>query len=326
RKPAVCVSDGVPQPSCAMYDALTLTVNPCIDVSASVDRVVPEDKLRCDEPRYDPGGGGINVARVVNTLGGRSLAVWTSGGLTGDFLGSLLDGCGLEHVPVAVTGMTRQNVIIFEKATHLQYRFGMPGAPLSREEQLACGVAVGDRAAEARTIVLSGSLPPDAPVNFYRRIVDRLPAGPRVLVDTSGVPLRESLGPGVFLIKPNRREMNLLAGCPVDSEAALADAAGGLVRDGAAEAVVVSLGADGVLYATAEGVETVRAPDVPVRSKVGAGDSMVGGIATGLARGETIAAAVRLGVAAGTATVMTSGTQLCRREDVERLDAEIRRS
>jgi len=306
-----------------MFDVLTLTINPCIDVSSQVDRVVPEDKLRCDVPCYDPGGGGINVARVVHTLGGNSLAVWTTGGLTGDLLGKLLDETGMAHLPLPVTGLTRQNLIVFERTTTLQYRFGMPGWPLSSAEQLACGLAIGERAADARVIVLSGSLPPETPVNFYRRIIDRLPAGPRVLVDTSGAALRESIGPGVFLIKPNRREMHLLTGCRLDSEASLADAAIGLVRDGAAEVVVVSLGGDGVLYADAEGTETIRSPDVPIQSKVGAGDSMVGGIAVGLARGDSVSTAVRLGTAAGTATVMSTGTQLCRREDVERLYAEI---
>lgn len=306
-----------------MFDALTLTVNPCIDVSASVDRVESEDKLLCDEPRYDPGGGGINAARVVNVLGGRALALWTSGGMTGASLRSLIEAKGLEHVPIPVAGLTRQNFIIYEKATGLQYRFGMPGAPLSREEQKACGVAIGERVASCRTVVLSGSLPPDTPVNSYRRIIDRLPPGTRTLVDTSGAALREVIGPGVFLIKPNRREMSLLAGCRIESESALADAARGLVRDRAAEVVVISLGGEGVIYASAEGSETLRCPDVPIRSKVGAGDSMVGGMALAFARGEDVGKAVRLGLAAGTAAVMSAGTDLCGREDVERLYAEI---
>lgn len=306
-----------------MFDVLTLTVNPCIDVSAAVDRVVPEDKLRCDTPRYDPGGGGINVSRVVKRLGGRTLAVWASGGLTGDFLRSLLDANELEHVPVPTLGMTRQNIIVFENATLLQYRFGMPGPPLNREEQLACGQTVGMHAGDCRTIVLSGSLPPETPINFYRRIIDRLPAGPKVIVDTSGAALRESLGSGVFLIKPNRRELSQLTGCAIDNEQALADAARGLVREGAAEVVAVSLGEYGVVCATAEGIDIVRTPDVPIQSKVGAGDSMVAGIALAIARGKTIRDAIRYGTATGTATVMTPGTELCRPEDVDRLFGEI---
>lgn len=303
-----------------MIDVLTLTVNPCIDVSASVARVVPEDKLRCDQPRYDPGGGGINVARVVNTLGGNALAVWTSGGLTGDFLSSLLNAHGVNHMPVPVAGVTRQNVIIFEAATKLQYRFGMPGTALSREEQLVCGQAIGGHAAEnCSVIVLSGTLPPATPINFYRRIIDRLPRGPRVIVDTSGAALRESLGANVFLIKPNRRELSLLAGCAIDDETALVEAACGLVREGAAEHVAVSLGAEGVILASATETRTVRAPDVPILSKVGAGDSMVGGMALAIARGNDIFSAVTYGVATGTATVMTPGTELCRKADVETL-------
>ena len=307
-----------------MYDVVSLTINPCIDVSSSVPRVVPEDKLRCDAPQYDPGGGGINVAHVVKILGGRSCALWTRGGVIGQFLGTLLDAHGLEHRPIDTAGVTRQNVIIFELASRLQYRFGMPGLPLTREEQLACGKSVGDLATECRAIVLSGSIPPETPVNFYRRIIDRLPAGSKVIVDTSGAALRESIGPGLFLIKPNRRELSQLTGCRLDDEQSLADAAAGLVRDGAAEVVVVSLGSEGALYATADGVKTIRSPDVPILSKVGAGDSMVGGIATMLSRGESIDAALCYGVAAGTATVMTSGTGLARRDDVERLYAEIR--
>ncbi|MDQ3331761.1 MAG: 1-phosphofructokinase family hexose kinase [Planctomycetota bacterium] len=302
-----------------MFDVLTLTVNPCIDVSASVARVVPEDKLRCDAPRYDPGGGGINVARVVNVLGGRSLAVWTSGGITGDFLAKLLEAHRVENAAISVSGMTRQNVVIFEKATKLQYRFGMPGTPLSREEQLACGIAVGDRSRDYRVIVLSGSLPPETPINFYRRLIDRLPTEARVIVDTSGAALRESIGSGVFLIKPNRRELSQLTGCLIDDEASLSAAACELVRSGATQVVAASLGAEGVIVATADGARTIRCPDVPIQSKVGAGDSMVGGIATALSRGETVWNAVRYGVASGTATVMTPGTDLCRREDVERL-------
>ena len=302
-----------------MIDVLTLTVNPCIDVGASVARVVPEDKLRCDEARYDPGGGGINVARVVTILGGKSLAVWTSGGLTGNFLASLLEDHGVPHVPIPVSGMTRQNIIIFESTTRLQYRFGMPGQPLSREEQLVCGQAVGEHAKNSAVIVLSGSLPPETPINLYRRMIDRLPSGPRVIVDTSGAALRESLGTRVFLIKPNRRELSQLTGCAIDDEAALGEAAHRLVREGAAEHVAVSLGAEGVILATSKETHTIRTPDVPILSKVGAGDSMVGGIALALARGADVLAAVYHGVATGTATVMTPGTELCRREDVERL-------
>lgn len=306
-----------------MFDVLTLTVNPCIDVSAAVDRVVPEDKLRCDAPRYDPGGGGINVSRVVNRLGGVSRAIWASGGLTGDFLRSLLDANDLDHVPVPTLGMTRQNIIVFENATKLQYRFGMPGPPLNRDEQLACGQLVGANAANSRTIVLSGSLPAETPINFYRRIIDRLPAGPKIIVDTSGAALRETLGPGVFLIKPNRRELSQLSGCTVDNKAALADAAVGLARDGAAEVVAVSLGDEGVICATAEGVDSVQAPDIPIQSKVGAGDSMVAGIALAVARGWSLPVAIRYGTATGSATVMTPGTELCRQDDVERLFQEV---
>jgi 6-phosphofructokinase 2 len=167
--------------------------------------------------------------------------------------------------------------------------------------------------------VLSGSLPPGAPDDVYARMIRCAKDGARVVVDTSGGALQRTLDARPFLVKPNLRELSQLAGHPLESDEQIEEAAQGLVREGKVAVVVVSLGAGGAVVVSEEGARTVRAPTVPIRSKVGAGDSTVAGITLALSRGESLVDAARFGVAAGAAAVMTEGTELCRREDTERL-------
>ena len=173
-------------------------------------------------------------------------------------------------------------------------------------------------------IVASGSLPPGMPNDFYGRLAKALRAKEvRLVLDSSGPCLKAALTAGVFLIKPSLRELRALVGSDLTHEGEQEEAAQQIVKSGGAEVVVVSLGAAGVLFATREDCERLRSPTVPVRSKVGAGDSMVAGITLGLARDYTLRDAIRLGVAAGAAAVMNPGTQLCRRQDAERLFQQI---
>lgn len=303
-----------------MKTIVTITMNPAIDKSATVDHVVAERKLYCSEPLFEPGGGGINVSRAVRKLGGESLALYPSGGHSGQTLRLLLDQEGLAHRPVEVAGWTRENLIVLESATGQQYRFGMPGPDLSAKEWQACLEQIFAGGAKPDYIVASGSLPPGVPPDFYARVA-RLGKqhGSRVVVDASGEPMRLALREGVFLIKPNIREFREMIGEGGEDEARVLALAKKIVLDGESEVVVISLGAAGVLVVSDSGVERLHPPTVPIISKVGAGDSMVAGMVLSLARGNGLRDAVRFGVAAGTAAVMTPGTELCRREDAERL-------
>ncbi len=306
-----------------MATITTLTMNPAVDVSTRVDRVTAEDKLRCDAPRRDPGGGGINVARVVRRLGGDARAVFAAAGSSGALLGTLLEDEGVDNDPVDVDGFTRENLFISEEDSDRQFRFLMPGAELDE--------AARDRLVERALrddpdyLVASGSLPPGVPTDFYATLARAArERGVRMILDTSGDALRDGVGPGVFLLKPNLRELGQLAGRDVTEDPEQEAAALELVDDDRALHVVVSLGRAGALLANAHGIERIPAPTVPIRSKVGAGDSAVGGIVHRLARGDDVATAARMGVAAGAATVMTPGTELCRSDDVERLFERIR--
>ncbi len=307
-----------------MQKIVTLTMNPALDVAAPVPTVAPEIKLRCGPPRYHPGGGGINVSRAVHFLGGSSSAVYAAGGHTGRRLSQLLAAEGISQQPVPVKGETRQSFVVFEESSSLQYRFNLPGPALSAAEWRACSQAVFDLQPEY--IVASGSLPGAVPAEFYGEIAHRArQRGIRLVLDTAGAPLRQAAGVGLHLLKPNLSELEQFAGTELTSEAQIAAAGQRLIGEGAAAAIVVSMGAAGAALITADGYLHARAPIVPIRSKVGAGDSMVAGIVMRLAQGFDLLDALRFGVACGSAAVMTPGTRLCRREDAYRLYDEIAR-
>jgi 6-phosphofructokinase 2 len=303
-----------------MAPIVTLTMNPSIDKSASVDHVVPDRKLRCGFPQHEPGGGGINVLRAIHKLGGDSLAFYCAGGPPGQMLRDLLDEERLVHHPIQIDGWTRDSLTVYENATGQQFRFGMPGPSLSSEEWKRCLTELAALDPTPEYIVASGSLPPDVPVDFYGRVADLAKErGARMILDTSGEPLRLALQKGVFLIKPNMREFAELAGLEITDERQQVQKATEFIENHQAEAIIVSLGAGGALAVWQEGAVHLRAPTVRIESRVGAGDSMTAGIVLSLARGFPLLEAVRFGVAAGAAAVMTPGTQLCRREDTEKL-------
>src|SRR5512140_2129536 len=301
----------------------TLTLNPTIDQSAEVPRVIPERKLRLTEPTREPGGGGINVARAIRHLGGEALAIWTSGGHTGALLGDLIQAEDVPSRPVPVKGLTRTSWIVREQETGLQYRFGTPGPNLSPAEVEAVLEAIRSLDPAPDFFVASGSLPPGVPPDFYARIATTLPARTKLVLDTSGEALRLALGARLFLIKPNLRELGDITGAKLEDEASIQQAAMSLVKKSHSEVIVVSLGAGGAMLASAAGCHRINSPTVPIRSKVGAGDSMVAGTVLALSRGLSLRDAVRFGVAAGAAAVMTPGTGLCHQDDTERLYAQM---
>jgi 6-phosphofructokinase 2 len=307
-----------------MTRVATLTVSPTIDMSTNIDHLVPELKLRCDEPRYEPGGGGVNVARVLRRFGVDADAVFSAGGMTGDLLQRLLTDEGLRIHPVPIAGSTRENVTVREELTTLQYRFVMPGPTVEPAEWEAIVERLESMEPAPDYLVVSGSLPPGPPEDAYAEIA-RLARerGSRVILDTSGPALRAAVDAGVFLVKPNLSELAFLEGERwIEDELHLQDAANRLVRDNNCEAAVVSIGAGGALAVTREAMLRIPSPAVPPQSKVGAGDSMVAGIVWGLVQGWPILEAACLGVAAGAAAVMTPGSEMCYREDVERLYAQ----
>ena len=303
---------------------VTLTVNPALDVSTSTERVEPEHKLRCGPSRTDAGGGGVNVSRVIHRLGGQSIAIYAVGGPTGQAYRQLLEADGIIGRAIPIDGSTRENVTIDELSTGRQFRFVLQGPHLTTDEWSACLAATQRAMTPGGYVVASGSLSPGMPDDFYARVARSARAiGARCIVDASGPALASALREGVHLVKPSARELGELVGRALPDLESRVDAARELVARGASEIVALTLGGDGAVLVTAEGVTRLEVPRVEVHSTVGAGDSFLAALVLRLAQGRDLDAAFRAGVAAGTATAMTEATELCHRDDVERLEAQL---
>ncbi|GLS38847.1 phosphofructokinase [Mesorhizobium tianshanense] len=303
-----------------MTPILTITLNPAVDVTSETDTVRPIRKVRTSNIRYDPGGGGINVARVITALGGEAEAYFLAGGETGSLLARLLQTEGVSSHLVPINGHTRISFMVLERSTGLEYRFVPEGPPVQPRELEPCLDAVASH--KGQYVIASGSLPADAPSDIYARMVKLAAArGAKFVLDSSGAGLDTTLKQSrVFLVKPSRGELEQFAGRKLD-EGGIRQAALDIVAGGAAELVAVTMGADGALLASTQGVLRVPAIHVRVRSAVGAGDSFLGAMVWALSEGKTPEDAFRLGVAAGAAAIMRPGFQLCRRDEVLALSA-----
>jgi 6-phosphofructokinase 2 len=302
---------------------VTLTLNPALDVSTSVDRVVSRHKLRCEPPRVDAGGGGVNVARTIVALGGAASPVYTVGGLTGERYRLLLQQEGLPGIPISIGGETRESISVTDRGTGEEYRLVFPGPTMTADECRRCLDAVAELLTPGAYLVVSGSLPPGAPDDFYAEAARLAKAhGARCAVDASGAALTHAIAAGVDFAKPSLRELCGLVGRELPTaqqqDAALAE----LVADGRVGAVALTLGAQGAALATRDGV--LRSPAIPVteRSTVGAGDAFVGAFVLRSCQGLAAADALKAGMAAGAAVVSSLRTGVLQRELVERLEAE----
>ena len=298
---------------------ITVTFNPAIDKSTSVPVLIPEKKLKCALPVYEPGGGGINVARAIKKLGGEATAIYLAGGCTGKTFTQLLTDESVDSIVTATKESTRENLIVLDTASNLQYRFGMPGQEISEPEWQQCLQSI-EQITDVEYIVASGSLSPGIPTDIFARIaLIARKKNARLIVDTSGEALKEAVAAGVYLIKPNLGELSMLLGKEELNIELVDDAAKEVIEKGNCEVVVVSMGPAGAMLVTKELALQIMPPAVKRKSTVGAGDSMVAGIVLSLTRNKSLTEAVQYGVACGTAATMNAGTELCRKEDAEHL-------
>jgi len=303
-----------------MRQILTLTINPTVDIVWEVEEMSPNRKVRSTSGALYPGGGGINVSRCISLLGGESWALITRGGLTGTLLTELLDEIGVSRRVVKIGGHTRLSAIVYERSTGLEYRVTPPGPELSEGEWQACLDVVAET--ETEYVVATGSLARGVPNDFYARVVATAKKrGAKVILDTSGQALVEALQQGVYLVKPSQRELETLLGRKAFTHEQQEELARQIIDEGKAEIVALTLGEDGAVLVWKDGHLRLASPQVEVKSAVGAGDTFVGALTYGLSQGRTPQDAFTLAVAAGAAAVMTPGTELCHKEDVDRLYA-----
>ncbi len=305
---------------------ITITFSPCIDKSTAVPALVPEKKLVCAAPKLEPGGGGINIARAIKKLGGAATAIFPSGGYTGKYFNHLLEAENIDSVIIETRNETRENIIVVDQANNNQYRFGMPGTELAATEWKKCLQAV-EEMSDVEFIIASGSLPPGVPDNIYALLakIAKIKKA-KFIVDTSGDALKQAVAEGVYLLKPNLGELSYLAGKKELQVNEVKNIAREIMAKGGCEVMVVSMGAAGAMLVTGEIAEICTPPVVERKSTVGAGDSMVAGIVFYLAQGKSLLQAVQYGVACGTAATLNAGTELCKKEDADRLYLQVQTS
>jgi 6-phosphofructokinase 2 len=298
---------------------LTVTLNPALDISTGVDAVRPERKLRCEHPRCDPGGGGINISRAIATLGGQTTALVALGGAMGEQLRDLLDAQGISVSQLQSPGETRLSFSVTDQTSGEQYRFVLPGPMWSQTQVGAALQAIVSAAPSTGYIVYSGSQPPGFPDDFIAQLSAALPEAARLIADTSGGPLMAVAQSGnakIDVLRMDGEEADAVAKTALTTRQDSADFAQTLVRRGVAKRVIIARGAEGSVMATPTERWFCAAALVPVVSKIGAGDSFVAGFVLALAQGKTDAEALASGVAAASAAVMTPATELCRASDV----------
>lgn len=302
---------------------VTVTVNPAVDVSTAVAEIQFDVKLRSEPLRYEPGGGGINCARVLATLGAEVVAVHTAGGAMGAVLEELLADKGFERRTVPISGTTRQSFHVYDLRSSRQLRFVAPGPHLDVEDCGALVAAVDAATTSGTFVILSGTLPPGAPVELYATLAERVRGrGGLVVLDTSGPAWRPAAEAGVHVLRNNDRELAQALGRPLDEPIVRDIELRRLVDSGRARVVAMGIGSQGSVVADGDGIWWVRPPAVKPVSMVGAGDSFTAALSYALASGWETPRAAAFGVAAGAAAVLTPHSELVRRADLDRIFAE----
>jgi 6-phosphofructokinase 2 len=302
-----------------MTEIVTITFCPAIDKSTKVEAFIPERKLSCTLPKYEPGGGGVNVARAIKKLGGKATSICFLGGYSGVFYQKLLSDECIKSIIIKTKENTRENLTVLETSTNKQLRFGMPSPKIYRKEWQRC-LQIIKELKGVKFLVISGSLPPNLPDSVFNSIVKIVQKKAfKLIVDTSQNHLKEALLAGVYLIKPNLKEFSLLFGKDIMPIEDISFYAKELIKEYKCEIVIVSLGALGAILVTKNEVFNVSSPEIVVKSTVGAGDSMLAGIVLGLANNKSLKEVLTYGVATGTAATINFGTALCRLKDVNNI-------
>jgi 1-phosphofructokinase len=291
-------------------DAVTVTANPAIDQTIWVPGFRAGEVNRVQREDVTPGGKGVNVAAFLADFGVSVHATGFLGRPNAGLFEAFLEEKGIGHGFVAVGGTTRTGIKIVDEDANATTDVNFPGFEVTAGDVAALEAAVADAVAPGRWIALAGSLPAGAPPDLYRRLAEIVrEGGGRVALDTSGPALRDAIAAGPDLVKPNREELEELGGRPLPDRDALRAAAAELADRGVGT-VVVSLGAEGALFARDGVAAFATAPKVRVASTVGAGDAMVAGTIAGTLRGLDVAEVAALATAFSAVAITRIGPHL----------------
>lgn len=297
----------------------TVTLNPALDKTATVENLRLDSVNRISELRVDPGGKGINVSKVVRELGAKTVAIALLGGHTGTMLRNMLAELGIECKVLEVEGETRTNLKIKDPALKTNTDINEPGPEVTDEQLRGMLDGLVGEVGGGDIVVLSGSLPRGAAADTYKVWVAALKkTGAKVYLDADGDKLVRGIEAKPDLIKPNEIELGAMMGRTLDADEKIVEAARELI-DGGLDHVMVSMGGAGALYVARDVTIKANPVKVPVGSTVGAGDSVVAALAYAQDKGLGLEDTMRLAMATGAANVMQSGTQAAPRELVDSL-------
>ena len=302
----------------------TVTLNPSLDKIVTVEGLVVDEVNRWTGLRRDPGGKGINVSRVVHELGGETIAYGFIGGIDGETLKHLLQQQGVPFDFTPIQGEIRSNFIITDLKTRRQTRIDAPGPHISRDELGKLIDKVTRIKPKPDFLVFAGSVPPGVPTDIYQQLIERAKkSGIKTVLDSDNKWLKEGIKAKPNVIKPNVHEAEELLETHLKDQAAIVEAVKTLVNR-SIDVAAISRGKNGLIVANGGKILKITPPQVEVRSTIGAGDSTIAGLVLKLSQGHGIEEASRWAAAAGTAAALTPGTELCRREDVERILPQVK--
>lgn len=289
---------------------ITVTLNPAVDKTVEIGNFEVGAVNRVSSIRLDGGGKGINVSKVIKRLGGRSRASGILGGASGRFVKEYVDSLGIENDFLFIEGETRTNLKIVDSHRKTNTDINEPGPQVGIEDIEKLEKIVFGNMERDSILVLSGSVPVNVDKNIYARWIERAKkVGTKTLLDADGELLKQGVKAGPFLVKPNIHELERLLGTTVKDCTETERLARGLMEACGIEMAAVSLGEKGSVFLNKEASVFAHGLKVPVKSTVGAGDSMVAALAYSIDRGCGFEKAVMLAAAASTANVMTPGTQ-----------------
>ncbi len=303
---------------------VTVTLNPAIDQTLVLPRFVAGDTIRVKSSRFDPGGKGINVSRVIRELGGESLAMGFAPGGLGRYIEQTLESQGIATDFVHTRGETRTNITILDESRHIHTILSDPGPPTDIRYVDELRTRLRNRLHAGDWLVLAGSIPPPLDAHVYTDILrEASEIGAHTVLDADGEALAAGADACPEMVKGNRRELERLLGRHLDDESSTLQAAI-QVHDRGIHSVVVTRGREGAVASTDEMLFRGVAPRVRAVSAVGSGDAFLAGVVLTLSRGGAMEDALRLGIAAGTASVLNPGTELCHRREVDILAPRVK--
>jgi len=302
---------------------LTVTLNVAIDKLYIVDSLVQGQVIRVKDCTYNAGGKGINVSKVAKLLGEEVTATGFIGGYSGAFIRENVINAGINEHFINVLGESRTSINILDNSSGKITELLEPGTPVSENNIHDFICSFKELVDYCEIITISGSVPRGVDQTIYSQLIKiAKDKRKKVLLDTSGILLREALTAIPYVIKPNINELKTLLGIDIDSFEEVISAAK-LLHSMGIDIVIVSLGKDGALVVCDEGIYRGITPEIKVVNSVGCGDSMLAAFAVGLSRGLSIVEMVKLSVAVSTANALTKETGHFIQSDLDRLIKEV---